>query len=332
MEDVKWLKLDPNFLDGSSFKFMRRAKIDGVADLRDKLEAVWFELIGLAGKVNNQGMFYNDEIAYNSFEDIAIMLDRSTEEVQICMDFYIKHKMVTIIDDFILLTNWDKFQNVKGLEELREKRRLRTRKCREKQKALLENKKDVEAKSCNVTCNAVVTLPSQETKDLDLDLDLDLEKENITTKECGLKGTEFLDQNIPIEKNPSLNSTEKNTKKYSSKNFDRFWKAYPKKVGKPKCESWFKSHKITTELTDIIIKSIEEHLKTEQWKDQMFIPYPYKYLSEKRFEDVLAEEDYVIGLAPKIKTAKEIARDKRDAEIIANTDFSTIFDEMMKGE
>ena len=286
MNDVKWLKLDPNFLDGTSFKFMRRAKIDGVADLRDKLESVWFELIGLAGKINNQGMFYNDEIAYKSFEDIAIMLDRTTEEVQICMDFYVKHNMVTIIKDCYLLTNWAKFQNVDGLELIREKGRLRQQKFRAKNKLLIENKENVTLR--NVAGNISVTHPSQEK--LDLEVDLDKDKESITNKDIVQIPTNELEPNIDINKNNS--QLPKKRQIYSLKDFNRFWEIYPKKIGKPKCINWFKSHKANSELTDTIIKSVKDHMKLEQWQDRKYIPLPFTYLNQHRWEDVLDINDY----------------------------------------
>ena len=44
--------------DGSSFKRMRNAKIGGV-DYRDKLEAIWFELLDFAGMCNHGGAFIN---------------------------------------------------------------------------------------------------------------------------------------------------------------------------------------------------------------------------------------------------------------------------------
>lgn len=46
-DGVKWIKFMIGCTDGSSFKRMRNAKIGGV-DYRDKLEAIWFELLDFA--------------------------------------------------------------------------------------------------------------------------------------------------------------------------------------------------------------------------------------------------------------------------------------------
>lgn len=158
MEEVKWIKIKVGMFDGESFKRIKRAKIGG-EKFRDKLTAVWFELLDLSGKCNNNGFLVNNEIAYQSYEDIAIMLDREEEEIELCMKYYLSNNMIEIIDNCYCLANWCKYQNVNGLEKIREKNRLRVAKHRENQKLLLDNSKESE---CNVTGNVTVTLPSQD--------------------------------------------------------------------------------------------------------------------------------------------------------------------------
>ena len=80
--DVKWIKFKVGTFDGMSFKKIKRAKIDGVMNFRDKLTAVWFELLDLGGKVNNNGFLMNDELAFITYEDIAIALDRTEDEIK----------------------------------------------------------------------------------------------------------------------------------------------------------------------------------------------------------------------------------------------------------
>ena len=58
MADVKWIKMMVGMFDGMSFKKIKRAKIGGES-FRDKLTAVWFELMDLAGKCNNDGALVN---------------------------------------------------------------------------------------------------------------------------------------------------------------------------------------------------------------------------------------------------------------------------------
>ena len=136
MADVQWIRFVVGMFDGNSFKRIKRARIGGVP-FRDKLTAVWFELLDLAGKSNAHGyLIDNNEIPYHSFEDIATMLDREEKEIELCMQFFISERMVEIIDDVYCLTNFMKYQNQDGLEKIREQNRLRKQKQREKLKLL----------------------------------------------------------------------------------------------------------------------------------------------------------------------------------------------------
>ena len=132
MAEVQWIKLKVGMFDGNSFKKIKRAKIGGVP-FRDKLTAVWFELLDLAGKSNANGyLIDNNEIPYHSFEDIATMLDREEKEIELCMQFFINERMIEIIDDIYCLTNFVRFQNKEGLDKIREQTRKRVAKCRER--------------------------------------------------------------------------------------------------------------------------------------------------------------------------------------------------------
>lgn len=147
-ENVQWIRLKVGMFDGNSFKKIKRAKIGGVA-FRDKLTAVWFELLDLAGKSNANGYLVdNNEIPYTTFDDIAIMLDRDEKEIELCMQFFINEKMIEIGDDIFCLTNFMQYQNEDGLERIREKNRERQARFRENQKRKL-----LELKSGNVTDN-----------------------------------------------------------------------------------------------------------------------------------------------------------------------------------
>lgn len=133
-DNVQWIRLKVGMFDGNSFKKIKRAKIGGVS-YRDKLTSVWFELLDLAGKCNSNGyLIDNNEIPYQSYEDIATMLDRDEKEIQLCMQFFINEKMVEIIDDIYCLTNFMQYQNRDGLEKIREQKRISQAKWRERKK------------------------------------------------------------------------------------------------------------------------------------------------------------------------------------------------------
>ena len=155
-DNVQWIKLKVGMFDGNSFKKIKRAMIGGVS-YRDKLTSVWFELMDLAGKSNANGyLIDNNEIPYHTFEDIAIMIDRETEEVELCMQFFIKERMVEIIDNIYCLSNFEKYQCVEGLEKIREQKRIAQAKWRErKSQGLIGVKPNVES-----TVDSTKHLPS----------------------------------------------------------------------------------------------------------------------------------------------------------------------------
>lgn len=165
--EIKWIKFIIGCTDGTSFKKMRSAEIGGV-NYRDKLEAVWFELLDFAGQCNRDGYFIDgSEIAYcdDNFKDLAAVINRSQDELQLCMSFYIKEHMVEIVDDVYALTNWSKYQSVKSVEEVREQDRLRQQK-RRKKLAELDMSRDM-SRDGNVTvtqCHAPKNIRTKEYK------------------------------------------------------------------------------------------------------------------------------------------------------------------------
>ena len=174
MAEVQWIKLIVGMFDGNSFKRIKRAKIGGVS-YRDKLTAVWFELLDLAGKSNANGYLMENEIPYRSFEDIATMLDRDEKEIELCMQYFINERMIEIIDDVYCLSNFMKYQNHDGLEKIREQNRLRQAKYKKRQKLLAGNV------SGNVSGNVTVTEGNDTELDKELEKEKDLEKDLFTT-------------------------------------------------------------------------------------------------------------------------------------------------------
>lgn len=160
--DVKWIKLNVGMFDGNSFKRIKKAEIGGES-FRDKLTAVWFELLDFAGKCNAGGqLIESPEIPFASLDDIAILIDRTPKELELCMQFYITNRMVTVIDDIYMLTNWAKYQNTDELEKIREQNRVRQKKWYDKQKLLP-----------NADLTLDITLPNATEEDKERDKDLD---------------------------------------------------------------------------------------------------------------------------------------------------------------
>ena len=117
-----------------------------------------------------------------------------------------------------------------------------------------------------------------------------------------------LTQNQP-RPNPIIRKKESKNKE-SNKDFEKFWKAYPKKVGKKKVQDKFDANNFPI---DLIMKNIELQKKSEQWQNQQYIPNPETYLNQERWTDevVLSVADdepiyvYQCGKCNKQKTTSE---------------------------
>ena len=83
--------------------------------------------------------------------------------------------------------------------------------------------------------------------------------------------------------------SESEKRKAHEGRFERFWKAYPKKVSKPGAKKAFDKLKPTDELLQTMLTAIERQKGSEQWtKDNgQFIPYPATWLNNNRWEDEL---------------------------------------------
>lgn len=176
--NVKWIKMMVGMFDGMSFKKIKRAKIGGES-FRDKLTAVWFELMDFAGKCNHDGAFISPaEIPFTDLEDIATMIDRNEEELKLCMSFFINEGMVTVVDDVYSLSSWSEYQNQEGLDKIREQNRLRKRRQRENQKLLADIPRD----------SHVTVTPSHATeRDIDIEEDIDIDKKDISRAQKPVK-------------------------------------------------------------------------------------------------------------------------------------------------
>ena len=91
----------------------------------------------------------------------------------------------------------------------------------------------------------------------------------------------------------------------SQSDFDVFWKAYPRKVGKDAARKSFAKAK-----TDLqtILSAIEAQKKSEQWtKDNgQFIPHPATWLNQGRWQDELETDKPVEQEKPKPKKYRPI--------------------------
>lgn len=91
--------------------------------------------------------------------------------------------------------------------------------------------------------------------------------------------------NISISSSPAV--TGGNFSNTYSEDFLKFWREYPKKVGKGAAYKIFNKLDLTKKEKADIISALSWQRKSEQWlrDNGQFIPHPATYLNQRRWED-----------------------------------------------
>ncbi len=128
MADVKWIKIMTDIFDDEKIKL-----IDSMPG-GESLIIIWFKLLCMAGRLNSSGVFMmNKRVAYTA-EMLATLFSRPVDVVRHALEVFEDFGMVTLADGVISVTNWEKHQNVEGLEKIREQNRNRKKLQREREK------------------------------------------------------------------------------------------------------------------------------------------------------------------------------------------------------
>lgn len=128
MYDVKYVKLIVGARNGKSMKQLKSLP-EG-----EKMALLWYEIMQLAGEVNERGFLYYDNDFPYTEEMLGVELGYDTKFIKYALGCLQRLNMISIIDNVYYLTNWEKYQNVESLEKLKERRKLYMREYRAKQK------------------------------------------------------------------------------------------------------------------------------------------------------------------------------------------------------
>lgn len=148
MADVKWIKLSVNTFDDEKIKLIR-ALPEGNA-----LIVIWCQLLCLAGKVNDNGYIYIGQNMPYTDEMLATIFNEPVNNVRLAIQTFERFGMVESTEHGLYLVNWGVYQNLEGLEKVRENGRLRVEKYRAAQKLL-----DVTPAKDDVTLRNVTVTP-----------------------------------------------------------------------------------------------------------------------------------------------------------------------------
>ncbi len=157
MADVKWIKMATNMFDNRKIK-----QIECLPD-GDAIIVVWMKMLCLAGNINDCGsVYFTKDIPYTE-QMLATQFNRPLATIQLAIKTFEQFGMIEVVDNILMISNWEKYQNVDKLHELREYNRLAQQKSRAKRK-LLQNVNDM-------------SMTSQQCQGTDKDIEEDKDKE-----------------------------------------------------------------------------------------------------------------------------------------------------------
>lgn len=170
MADVKWIKVTTDIFDDEKILLIESMPA------ADSIITIWFKLLVLAGKQNNDGVFLmNSQIPYTD-EMLATIFRRDLNTVRMALNVFEKFGMVEIIDNVITIPNWGKHQTLDAYERKKKLDRERIAKKRAEQKLLIQMSPDM---SHDMSPTVAKSRLAEEDKEEDKDREREEEKKKI---------------------------------------------------------------------------------------------------------------------------------------------------------
>ena len=165
MAEIKWIKISCDLFNDEAIRLIEQMP-DG-----DAIIVIWLKLLITAGKINDNGfLYFRKEIPYTD-EMLSTVFNRPLNTIRLALSTFERFGMIQIVtQQGIYITNWEKYQNIEGMERARELAKMRMRKSRAKKKELMLLEMQKEEESCATLRNNNVTVTA-------LDIDIDKEKE-----------------------------------------------------------------------------------------------------------------------------------------------------------
>lgn len=184
MADVKWIKITTDIFDDEKILL-----IEGLPS-SDEIIVIWFKLLILAGKQNNNGVFLmNERIPYTD-EMLATIFRRDINIVRLALKTFEQFGMLELVDNVITIPNWNKHQQLGSYEKKKQQDRERQKARRAEQKALALGTKDVNKNSEGEKSRVTVAGQSRDSREnvaenrgLDKEVDIDKELKEKVKKE-----------------------------------------------------------------------------------------------------------------------------------------------------
>lgn len=186
MADVQWIRITTDMFDNRKIKFLRKLP-DG-----NNLVLIWVMLLTMAGRCNSGGMiFLTENIPYTP-KILADELEFEESTVLLALQTFEKLHMVATSNDFLVIPGWEEYQNVEGLDRIREQTRIRVANHREKKRSVI----------CNVTSNVTVTDGNATEEEKEEDKEIDNSSSSLRSEELVAPEAAATPQQEEIERIP----------------------------------------------------------------------------------------------------------------------------------
>ena len=229
-----WIKLQMDFWKSPVVKMLRKPSGG------DTYAVIYLEMILLS--LENNGYIYYSGVGDSFAEEIALVLDEETINVEFVLAFLKQKRLIEFSDDTSFKFTEDVTADLVGSESASARR---VRAYRKRQKTIANEQKSLQ-------CN---------TNETNRNLDIDIDKE----KDIDNNIRSFSDENdqVTSEKSASKehHSIHKPTRKELDERFESLWALYPRKVGKQKARKYYERAVKNGTSDETIKRGIENYNK-----------------------------------------------------------------------
>lgn len=169
MADVQWIRITTDMFDNRKIKHLRKLP-EG-----NNIVLIWVMLLTMAGRCNAGGMiFLTENIPYTT-KMLADELGFEENTIRLALQVFEELHMVTTDQEYLRVPGWEEYQNVEGLDRIREQTRVRVANHRERKRL----------SACNVTGNVTVTPCNATEEDKEVEVDIEDISSSLRSEDMG---------------------------------------------------------------------------------------------------------------------------------------------------